>query len=112
MIALAKQQNSVVYVYDENNHTLCTISGELVGFTSSTVAVKSGGSIRVYDEHGHFLFNKWGFIMSEEEIEAQPETIQDKMKKLPMWLFIPAVVLYFLFQIIRVAMEAMKDMKV
>jgi len=50
--------------------------------------------------------------MSEEEIEAQPETIQDKMKKLPMWLFIPTVILYFLFQIIRVAMEAMKDMKV
>ncbi|MDD4556447.1 MAG: hypothetical protein PHE89_03860 [Alphaproteobacteria bacterium] len=58
MIALAKQQNSMVYVYDANNRTLCTISGELVGFTSTTVAVKSCGSIRVYDEKGRFLFNK------------------------------------------------------
>ena len=48
--------------------------------------------------------------MSEEEIEAQPETIQDKMKKLPMWLFIPAVILYFLLQKFSLAMEAMKDM--
>lgn len=50
--------------------------------------------------------------MNEEEIESPPETFQDKMKKLPMWLFIPAVILYFLFQIIRIAMESMKDMKV
>lgn len=50
--------------------------------------------------------------MNEEEIESQPETIQDKMKKLPMWLFIPVVIIYFLFQIIKVAMEAFKDMKV
>lgn len=50
--------------------------------------------------------------MSEENYEEAPETIQDKMKKLPIWLFIPVVIIYFLFQVIKVAMEAFKDMKV
>lgn len=58
MIALAVQKGSQVYVFDSNNHQLFNVQGELVGFTSTTVSVKSNGSIRVYDEKGHFLFNK------------------------------------------------------
>lgn len=57
MIASVEQKFSQVYVYDENKHQLFNIQGELVGYTSTTVSVRINGTVRVYDEHGHFLYN-------------------------------------------------------
>ena len=56
MIALAKQDGSSVVVYDENGNTMFYRLGELVGFTSTTVSIKSGSFITVYDEHGNTKF--------------------------------------------------------
>ena len=56
MIALAKQDGSSVVVYDENGNTMFYRLGELVGFTSTTVSIKSGSYITVYDEHGNTKF--------------------------------------------------------
>lgn len=60
MIASAKQNGSTVYVYDEKGHTLFTKSGTLMGFTSSSVTIKSSSSssLYTYDEKGHILFTK------------------------------------------------------
>ncbi len=57
MIASAEQRFSQVYVYDERKQILFTIQGELVGYTATTVSIRNNGSIRVYDEKGHFLYN-------------------------------------------------------
>lgn len=58
MIASAKQSGSTVYVYDENGHTLFTRSGTLIGFTGSSVTIKSPSSDTqyTYDEKGHTLY--------------------------------------------------------
>lgn len=60
MIASAKQNGGTVYVYDEKGHTLFTKSGTLMGFTSSSVTIKSSSSssLYTYDEKGHILFTK------------------------------------------------------
>lgn len=58
MIALAKQDGPCVMVYDENGSFMFSRSGELVGFTSTTVSIKNGGCITVYDEHGNFKFSR------------------------------------------------------
>ncbi len=52
MIGTAVQRGNYVYVYDERGSQLCTISGELHGFTGSTVSVKRGNYIYVCDERG------------------------------------------------------------
>jgi hypothetical protein len=57
-IGLAKQQGTSIYVYDTKGNFLFNKSGELLGFTSSTVSVKTGSSVYVYDSKGNFLFNK------------------------------------------------------
>lgn len=52
-IGTAQQKGSTVYVYDENNRTLWTRSGELQGYTSSTVTIKQGNTLYMLDEKGH-----------------------------------------------------------
>lgn len=60
MIASAKQNGSSVYVYDEKGHILFTKTGTLMGFTSTSVTIKSssGSTLYTYDEKGHILFTK------------------------------------------------------
>ncbi len=60
MIASAKQNGNVVYVYDEKGHTLFTKVGTLVGFTGTSVTIKSSSSstLYTYDEKGHTLFTR------------------------------------------------------
>ena len=52
MISLAIEKGSFIYVYDERNRQVCTLSGTLVGYTSTTVSVKRGGFIYTYDQNG------------------------------------------------------------
>lgn len=52
-IGTAVQRGSWVYVFDDKNRQLTTISGELHGFTGTSVSVKRGNWIYVFDEHGH-----------------------------------------------------------
>lgn len=55
-IATAIQKpDNWVYLYDSSNKQLCRISGELQGYTATTVTVKKGSSIYVYDETGKQL---------------------------------------------------------
>ena len=52
MISTAIQKGPFVNVYDEDNHTLFSVNGELYGFTSTTVSVQKGPFVNVYDERG------------------------------------------------------------
>lgn len=54
-IGTAVASGNLVRVYDENGRLLTTHSGELHGFTSSTVSIRSGNLIRVYDERGRLM---------------------------------------------------------
>ena len=56
-IATAIQRGSRVYVYDDRKHELYSKSGELHGFTGSSVSVRDGNRIHVYDEKGHETAN-------------------------------------------------------
>lgn len=47
---MAQQKGDWVYVYDENNRELWTRSGELYGYTSSTVTIKRDGWLFMYNE--------------------------------------------------------------
>lgn len=58
MIGVAKQEGSTVKVYNEKGSFLFSKSGQLQGFTSTTVAIKEGSTIKVYDEKGSFQFSK------------------------------------------------------
>lgn len=52
------QKGLTVYVYDEKGDYLFDKGGQLVGFTSTTVSVQSGGGgVWVYDEKGNSLFS-------------------------------------------------------
>ncbi|MDO4952887.1 MAG: hypothetical protein Q4E34_03560 [Synergistaceae bacterium] len=55
-IAVAIQRGSSVYVYDESNRVLYTKTGELHGYTSTTVNVRQGSTIYTYDERGSVKF--------------------------------------------------------
>ena len=55
-IAVAIQKGSNVYVYDESNRVLYTKTGELHGYTGTTVNVRLGGTIYTYDERGATKF--------------------------------------------------------
>ncbi|MCL2282956.1 MAG: hypothetical protein FWC26_06525 [Fibromonadales bacterium] len=58
-IATAKQTDSNrVEVYNDSGNFMFSISGELMGFTSSTVSVKNGSRIEVYGDDGNFKFSK------------------------------------------------------
>ncbi len=54
-IGSAIQKGSTVYVYDEKGFQLTSVSGELMGYTSSSFSVKKGGTIYVYNERGSLL---------------------------------------------------------
>lgn len=58
MIATAKQNGSTVYVYNEKGSLLFSKSGNLVGFTGSSVTIKSGSTNYTYDEKGSLMFSK------------------------------------------------------
>lgn len=58
MIGTVRQQGSVIEVYNENGNYLWSRNGELVGYTSNTVSIKSSGIIQVYDEKGNYKFSK------------------------------------------------------
>ena len=51
MITTAVQKGAQVYVYS-GYRQLFVKMGTLVGYTSTTVSIKSGGQIYTYNEHG------------------------------------------------------------
>jgi len=51
-IGMAQQKGNTVYVYDDRNRQLFTKSGELHGYTSTTVTIKNGYSLYMYNEKG------------------------------------------------------------
>ncbi len=55
---MAEQKGSYVYAYDECGTIIFTKSGQLMGYTSSTVAVKQGSTTYVFDEKGNIKFTK------------------------------------------------------
>lgn len=55
MIETAVQSGSNVKVYGNGNHLLFQVTGELVGYTSTTVSVKNGGSVKTYDDKNHLV---------------------------------------------------------
>ena len=55
-IATAVQKGSSVYVYDDKGGTLFIRSGELQGYTSTTVSIRQGSSVYVYDANGATKF--------------------------------------------------------
>ncbi len=58
MIGNALQKGSTVYVYDEKGRTLYTKSGELAGYTGSTVSIKVNNTLYTYDERGLKKYSK------------------------------------------------------
>lgn len=59
MIALVKQKSNSVDVYDEHGKFLFNKCGNLVGYTSATVSIKSDtGTVWTYDCKGKTLFGK------------------------------------------------------
>ncbi len=58
MIASAVQDGSSVKVYDERGNYKFSRSGQLVGFTGSTVSIKDGSSTKTYDEKGNYMFSR------------------------------------------------------
>ena len=50
-ISTAVQRGEWVYVYDENGYQIGSVSGELYGFTGSTVSIRRDNTIDVFDEH-------------------------------------------------------------
>jgi hypothetical protein len=59
LIATAKQENSgSVAVYDEKGNFLFSRSGQLVGFTPTSVTIKKGSQNEVYDNKGNFKFSR------------------------------------------------------
>ncbi len=58
MIGSALQKGSTVYVYDENGHLLYTKSGDLAGYTGSTVSIRVHNTLYTYDERGRMKYSK------------------------------------------------------
>ncbi len=52
MISVAIQKGNFVYVKNEKNSQTACITGELMGYTSSTVTVKRGNFAYTFDEKG------------------------------------------------------------
>ncbi len=51
-ILFVQERNGLVYVYGENNIQLFSRCGELYGYTSSSVTIKSGNLLHIYNEKG------------------------------------------------------------
>ncbi len=58
MFATAKQESSQINVYDEKGNFMFSRSGELVGYTSTTVTIKEGSQNKTYDSKGNFKFSR------------------------------------------------------
>ena len=59
MIAVVKQSDKCIWVYDEHGRILFSRNGELVGYTQETVSVKdSTGTVWTYDKTGQILFGR------------------------------------------------------
>ena len=59
MIGCVKKSYNHINVYDETGKFLFDKCGELVGFTSASVSIKSNtGTIWVYNEQGRCLYGK------------------------------------------------------
>ena len=58
MIGSALQKGSTVYVYDENGRTLYSKSGDLAGYTGSTVSIRANNTLYTYDERGRVKYSK------------------------------------------------------
>ena len=52
MISVAIQKGNFVYVKNEKNSQTACITGELMGYTSSTITVKRGNFAYTFDEKG------------------------------------------------------------
>ncbi|MBR2195645.1 MAG: hypothetical protein IJ911_08520 [Salinivirgaceae bacterium] len=55
MIGSAIQKGDWIYVYDEKGSQLCSMTGQLQGYTGTSFSVKKNGWIYVYDERGSQL---------------------------------------------------------
>lgn len=55
MIVTAIQKGNVVYVYGNGNKLLFTKSGELHGYTGSSVSVKSENTAYTYNDRGSIV---------------------------------------------------------
>ena len=55
MIITAIQKGSTVYVYGEHNRLLFTKSGDLHGYTGSSVSVKKGNTVYTYNDRGSLV---------------------------------------------------------
>lgn len=53
MISVAIQKGNFVYVKNEKNSQTACITGELMGYTSTTVTVKRGNFAYTFDEKGN-----------------------------------------------------------
>ena len=64
MIGSAKQDGSVVRVYDEKGNQLFYKNGTLIGYTGSAVTIKDsvGSTQRTFDEKGNQLSWKMQFV--------------------------------------------------
>ena len=59
MIAYVKKIYNSVWVYDETGKPLFNKCGELVGYTSNTVSIKSNtGTVWTYNCSGRVLFSR------------------------------------------------------
>jgi hypothetical protein len=56
-ISLAKEEGGRIYIYDENGNKSATVgrADGLQGYTSSSVNVKEGSLICMYDELGNVI---------------------------------------------------------
>lgn len=55
MIITAVQKGSTVYVYGEHNRLMFIKSGELHGYTGSSVSIKKGNTVYTYNERGSLV---------------------------------------------------------
>lgn len=59
MIGYAKQKNNSVDVYDEHGKFLFNKCGQVVGYTSASVSIKSNtGTVWTYNHEGRRLFER------------------------------------------------------
>lgn len=56
-IAMAVQRGNNALVYDETGKILCSIGSvdALMGWTSSTVTIRNGNTMRTYNEKGQII---------------------------------------------------------
>lgn len=59
MIGYAKQKGNSVWLYDETGKPLFNKCGELIGYTSATVSIKSNtGTVWTYNHEGRCLYGR------------------------------------------------------